>query len=220
MIYINAPISLGKTSLAKILAKHLGTRAYLEDVNKIPLLSSFYSDGQISRENKAYAVQIEFLSYRYRQLMDGIYREHAYGERNTVYDSSLLSDGLMSKNLYNRGEFPELLYKDYLKLSQDMQANVAGYSFEGPDLIIYLSGSFDLMLHRIAKRGRKIETTDPKLKEYYHSVWTIYNDWFNSYGQAPVLKIDADQYDFVENLDDQKAVLNQIDNEMHRLGMM
>ena len=72
-IYINGPIALGKTSLAKILAKDLGTKAFLEHPEKIPLLNSFYDDGKVSRELKSFAVQIEFLDYRYQQLMEGIH---------------------------------------------------------------------------------------------------------------------------------------------------
>lgn len=59
MIYINAAIGAGKTSLAKILSKDLNTHAYLEDPSKIPLLNSFYDDGRVSRELQSYAVQIE-----------------------------------------------------------------------------------------------------------------------------------------------------------------
>ena len=65
MIYILAPIGIGKTSLAKILAHDLHTKAFLEKPEKIPLLNSFYENGNISREMKAFAVQIEFLDYRY-----------------------------------------------------------------------------------------------------------------------------------------------------------
>ena len=114
------------------------------------------------------------------------------GITNTVYDSSLISDGIMSHNLYNRGEFPEILYKDYLRLNNIMQRNVAGHPFMGPDLIIYLEAPFEQMLSNIAKRGREMETTDPKLTEYYKSVWNIYRDWYNSYGNTPVLKLDLD----------------------------
>ena len=64
MIYINAAIGAGKTTLAKALADDLGTKAFLEDVNKIPLLTSFYNNGKLSRDNKSFASQIEFLSYR------------------------------------------------------------------------------------------------------------------------------------------------------------
>ena len=221
MIYINAPIGMGKTSLAKILAHKLGTTAYLEDTTKIPLLSSFYGDGKVSREQKAYALQIEFLSYRYRQLMQGLHQQTAYGMRNTVYDSSLISDGIMAKNLHDRGEFPDILYNDYLKLAEDMQTNVAGHPFKGlPDLIIYLDGSFDLMLDHIAKRGRAMETNDPKLIEYYHSVWNIYDAWYHSFGQCPVMRIDMNHYDFVNSDDDQQAVLLQILDKMESLRLI
>lgn len=221
MIYINAPIGMGKTSLADILSEHLGTKAFKEDVDKIPLLSSFYDDGEVSREQKAYALQIEFLSYRHRQLLQGLHLQETQGMRNTVYDSSLISDGIMAKNLYDRGEFPDILYNDYLKLSEDMQTNVAGHPFKGlPDLIIYLRGSFDLMLDHIQQRGRKMETTDPKLKEYYKSVWDIYEGWYKGFGQCPVIAIDMDKYDFVNNLDDRKEVLNQIDNKLKDLCLI
>lgn len=218
MIYINAPIGMGKTSLAKILSQHLHTKAFLEDVTKIPLLSSFYGDGEVSREQKAYALQIEFLSYRYRQLMQGLHLQTTKGMRNTVYDSSLISDGIMAKNLHDRGEFPDILYNDYLKLSQDMQTNVSGHPFKGlPDLIIYLQGSFDLMLDHITQRGRKMETTDPKLREYYKSVWDVYEGWYQGFGQCPVIEVDMDKYDFVNNSDDRKTVLKQIDEKLEEL---
>lgn len=221
MIYINAPIGMGKTSLAKILSQHLHTKAFLEDVHKIPLLSSFYGDGKISREQKAYALQIEFLSYRYRQLMQGLHLQTTKGMRNTVYDSSLISDGIMAKNLHDRGEFPDILYNDYLKLSQDMQTNVSGHPFKGlPDLIIYLDGNFDLMLDHIAKRGREMETNDPKLVEYYHSVWNIYDAWYHSFGQCPVMRIDMNRYDFVNSDSDRQNVLLQILNKMESLRLI
>ena len=219
MIYINAPIALGKTSLAKYLSKDLGTKAFLEKPELIPLLNSFYDDGKMSRELKSFAVQIEFLDYRYEQLMQGVYLAQQ-GMNNTIYDSSLISDGIMSHNLYNRGEFPKTLYKDYLRLNNIMQRNVAGHPFMGPDLIVYLDGPFQMMLDHIAIRGRKMETTDPKLKEYYHSVWQIYRDWYHSYGESPTLRIDMAGKDFVNNLNDRNEILDKIENELVVLGKL
>ncbi len=219
MLYINAPIGIGKTSLAKILSKDLGTKAFLEEPEKIPLLSSFYEDGNISREMKSFAVQIEFLDYRYEQLLEGMYLKQE-GMNNTVYDSSLISDGIMSRNLYNRGEFPEVLYKDYLRLNNNMQRNVAGHPFMGPDLIIYLDAPFERMLKNIELRGRKMEIEDPKLKEYYYSVWKIYRDWYNSYGDTPTMKIDMTSIDFVNNENDKIEVLNKIESQLVSLGKL
>lgn len=219
MLYINAPIGIGKTSLAKILSHDLGTKAFLEEPEKIPLLSSFYEDGNISREMKSFAVQIEFLDYRYEQLLEGMYLKQE-GMNNTVYDSSLISDGIMSRNLYNRGEFPEVLYKDYLRLNNNMQRNVAGHPFMGPDLIVYLEAPFERMLQNIRLRGRQMETGDPALKEYYHSVWQIYRDWYNSYGDTPTMKIDMTNLDFVNVADDRSKVLDAIEQELVNLGKL
>lgn len=191
----------------------------MEEPEKIPLLQDFYNDGKMSRELKSFAVQIEFLDYRYEQLMEGIFLKQE-GMNNTVYDSSLISDGIMSHNLYNRGEFPERLYKDYLRLNNIMQKNVAGHPFLGPDLIIYLDAPFEMMLAHIKKRGREMETTDPKLKEYYHSVWKIYKEWFHSYGSSPVLRIDMNGKDFVNNKQDRNSILNQIEKELVSLGKL
>ena len=208
-----------KTSLAVILAKELGTHAFLEKPEQIPLLNDFYSDGKLSRELKSFAVQIEFLDYRYEQLMQGVHLAQQ-GETNTVYDSSLISDGIMSHNLYNRGEFPEQLYKDYLRLNRIMQTNVLGHPFMGPDLIIYLDAPFEMMLDHIQIRGREMEVQDPKLKEYYHDVWQIYRDWYNSYGESPVLRIDMNGKDFVNNKRYRNSILNQIEAEMVKLGQL
>lgn len=219
MIYINAAIGIGKTSLAKILSKDLGTKAFLEEPEKIPLLSSFYEDGNISREMKSFAVQIEFLDYRYEQLLEGMYLKQE-GMNNTVYDSSLISDGIMSRNLYNRGEFPEVLYNDYLRLNNNMQQNVAGHPFMGPDLIVYLEAPFERMLQNIRLRGRQMETDDPALEEYYHSVWQIYRDWYNSYGDTPTMKIDMTNLDFVNIAEDRSKVLDAIEQELVSLGKL
>lgn len=219
MIYINAPISIGKTSLTKILSNDLGTKAFLEKPEKIPLLSSFYENGSISREMKSFAVQIEFLDYRYEQLLEGMYLKQE-GMNNTVYDSSLISDGIMSRNLYNRGEFPEVLYKDYLRLNNNMQQNVAGHPFMGPDLIVYLEAPFERMLQNIRLRGRQMETDDPALEEYYHSVWQIYRDWYNSYGDTPTMKIDMTNLDFVNIAEDRSKVLDAIEQELINLGKL
>ena len=213
MLYILGTIGSGKTSLAKILSQDLGTKAFLEDPDQIPSLKGFYSDGNMSREMKSFVTQIEFLDYRYTQLLQGLYLQQE-GMRNTVYDSSLISDGLMSLNLYKRGEFPELLYRDYIHLNKLMQSNVSGHPFNGPDLIIYLSIPFDLELKHIQKRGREMEVTDPKLKDYYYSVWKTYNAWYDSYGEAPTMKIDLGKYDFVNNNEHRNIVLNDIEEAM------
>ena len=65
-----------------------------------------------------------------------------------------------------------------------------------------------------------METTDSKLVEYYKSVWNIYRDWYQSYGQTPVLKIDVGGIDFVNNVEERDAILNKIEEELVELGKL
>lgn len=222
MIYINAAIAAGKSSLTQLLSKDLGTEAYYEQVEDMPMLKKFYSNAKESRYNLAFPLQIAFLNYRYSQLREGLYLAQQ-GMRNTVYDSSLLSDSLMAYNLYKRGEFPKEEYDLYLDLVKNMQANISGHPFNGyPDLVVYLDMSFDTMLDHIQKRGREMEDVrkDAGLIDYYKSVWTTYKNWAASYSQSAMVTIDMDQTDFVNNRADQHRTLKTIEKRMRELRLL
>lgn len=221
IIYINAPIGIGKTSLTRILTKDLGTKGFYEDVENIPMLKEFYADGNKSRNDLSFALQIAFLNYRFKQLKEGLYLAEHEGMINTVYDSSLLSDSLMAFNLYKRGEFPQTMFDLYIELNQNMISDVAAHPFNGiPDLIIYLDAPFEVMLDHIRLRGRDMETEDPKLVDYYKSVWETYNHWYQGYSQSSVLRIDMRKYDFVNNVKDRNAVLDLIEQRLVNLGKL
>lgn len=222
IIYINAAISAGKTSLATILSEDLGTTAFYEKVENMPMLEKFYSAGEDSRLALAFPLQIAFLNYRYDQLRKGLYLAEK-GERNTVYDSSLLSDGLMAGNLFRRGEFPAEEYDLYQNLSQNMQSNVSGHPFSGfPDLVVYLDMSFETMLDHIQERGRDMEVIrkDATLVDYYKSVWITYKNWAASYSQSALVTIDMDNTDFIHNEDDRNRVLDVIESRLVDLGLL
>lgn len=220
MIYVNAPISAGKTSLVKILTRDIDGVGFYEKVESVPMLKKFYSAGEESRLSLAFPLQIAFLNYRYQQLREGLALAEQ-GNRCTVYDSSLLSDSLMAGNLYRRGEFPEEEYYLYQELSQNMQANVSGHPFTGfPDLIIYLKMSFDTMLEHITHRGREMEALDDDKIDYYRGVWETYNHWYNSYSSSRIITIDMDKTDFVHNEDDRNRVLNLIESVMVDAGLI
>lgn len=221
MIYINAPIGIGKSSLTTLLANDLKTKAFYENVEGLPMLKKFYASGEASRYALAFPLQVAFLNYRYQQLREGLHLAEVKGMKNTVYDSSLLSDGLMALNLYKRGEFPKEEFRLYQELSQNMQANVSGHPFRGlPDVVIYLKSSFDLMLNHISARGRAMEAIDDDKCAYYHSVWETYNNWYDSYSQSPVITIDMDKYDYVNNEKDRFKVLNYIERNLNELGLL
>ena len=47
-----------------------------------------------------------------------------------------------------------------------------------------------------------------------------YKRWYNGFYQAPVVRIDRSQYDFVNNLSDRNKVLNMIEQKLVDLGKL
>ena len=45
-----------------------------------------------------------------------------------------------------------------------------------------------------------------------------YEDWKHTYDKSPLLVIDGDKYDFMENLEDRKSVLRQIYDKLLEVG--
>jgi len=215
MILTMAPIGMGKTNLTEILTETLGTKGFYEDISGNRMLEKFYSAGDESRYNLAFPLQISFLNYRFGQLLE------ANTQRNAVLDSSLLSDSLMAKNLLDRGEFPKTEFDLYQDVVRNMINSVTRTNdSQLPDLIVYLDGSFDLMLEHIEKRGRGMEVIDDDKRDYYKSVHDIYGNWYKGYAQSPVIKIDMNKYDFVNDMKDRKEVLTQILSRMVELQML
>lgn len=102
-----------------------------------------------------------------------------------------------------------------------MISDVAAHPFNGiPDLIIYLDAPFEVMLDHIKLRGREMETEDPKLVDYYRSVWETYSHWYQGYSQSSVLRIDMRKYDFVNSDSDRNAVLDLIEQRLVELGKL
>lgn len=217
MIYTLSPIGGGKSSLTKILTDQLGSSAYYEDVTDgiiAPILNKFYSNGSQSQQQYGLALQLAFLTKRFSQL------KVAMEEKNAVLDSSLLSDHIMCSNIHANGDMSDEEYNIYEVLNQEMQTEVNGKPWSGyPQLIIYIKISPEKEVEEISKRGRGMEMS-PDLVEYYHSVNKAYEDWYTGYVGSPTIMIDRDKYDYVNNLEDRKSVLQMIYQRMRELGML
>lgn len=218
MIFLQSPIGVGKSSLTYALAKDASFVPFYEDISKIPMLNNFYDDGSKSRTDSSFSTQIAFLNFRFKQLQQGQKLESQ--GTHTVFDSSLSSDALMARNLFNRGEMPESLYNLYIELNQNMVNSVASQGETSlPDLYVYLDAPFKLMLSHIKERGREMEQ-DKSLVPYYKDVHEIYKNWYKSCNTAKVLRIDMTKYDFVNNHEDLITVLDMIEDELVSLGKM
>jgi len=221
MIYVNASIGAGKSSLVKILSEDLGTPAFFEEVEGNEMLKKFYATGPESREALAFPLQISFLVGRFEQLRRGIQLAQELGVKNTVYDSSLLSDSIMARNLHKRGEFPDAEYHLYMRTVQQMVSSIsANASAPIPDVVIYLKISPEKEIEQIATRGRDIEVLDEDRINYFKDVNGIYHNWAESYSQSRMITIDMDEVDFVNNPSDRIDVLNHIEDVLQQEGLL
>jgi deoxyguanosine kinase len=190
-IVVEGVIGVGKTSLSRLLAEELGARLVLEVVEENPFLARFYE----SPERYAFQVQTFFLLSRFRQLQE--LDQLPLFERHTVADYLFDKDFIFaSQNL--RGAEWELYRELYGQLRPRLTT---------PDLVVYLRADPDLLLQRIAQRGRSFERDIEA--DYLWRLGRAYDDYFAQY-QGPLKVIEAAGVDFVGRPADRRAVLEQI----------
>jgi deoxyguanosine kinase len=190
-VVVEGAIGVGKTSLCRILAQELGATLNLEVVEENPFLTAFYQDP----ERYAFNVQTFFLLSRFKQLSSLA--------QQSLFDAAVVSDYLFDKDFIfasmNLRDAEFELYKDlYTHLKPQLRQ---------PDLIVYLRSDTPLLFERIAKRGREFERNiDP---EYLKTLNIHYDDYFRTYS-GKVLTLEAEEFDYVENLFDRKRVLELV----------
>lgn len=213
MIVLSGTIGAGKSTLATILSKHLGTEAFYEQVDDNPVLPLFYKDPK----QYAFLLQIYFLNKRFESI------KKALADDNNVLDRSIYEDALFFHMNADMGRATQQEVKVYDELLANMMQELPyAAAKKAPDLLIHIDISYDTMIKRIKKRGRDYEQPeqDPTLTEYYHNLLSRYDDWYDEYDYSPKMKINGDQLDYVENEDDLQIFLNQIDTKLNERNLL
>lgn len=210
MIVLSGTIGAGKTSLTNFLTDHLSSNGFYESVDDNEILPLFYKDPQ----KYAFLLQIYFLNKR----LDAI--KEANGNRLNVMDRSIYEDSLLFHSNADLGRATEVEVETYDSLLENMMEQLENSNYQKhPDLLIYIDISFETMLSRIKKRGRSFEQidNDSSLYDYYKTLNSRYSQWFENYNYSPKLRIDGDQYDFVEDPKAREKVIKMIDDKLNTI---
>lgn len=196
-------IGVGKTTWTEKLSEYLGTQPFYESVDDNPILDKFYDDPK----RWAFPLQIFFLNKRFDAI------KQALSDDNNVLDRSIYEDALFTKINYEQGNMSKEEYDLYVELLDNMMEELEGMPKKSPDLLIYLTGDFDLILEHIKHRGRDFEQwdDDPELLEYYRTLYNAYDEWFEQYDKSPKVRIDVGEVD-VLNGENVHLVFNKIED--------
>jgi deoxyadenosine/deoxycytidine kinase len=195
---VEGPIGVGKTSLTKLLADYIqdDIRLIHEDADN-PFLGDFYSDAPGS----AFRTQLYFLLSRFDQLKSLRQRE--------LFHKKVISDFMFEKDKI----FAYLTLSDSELMVYEKLFDLLSPQVPEPDLVVYLTADVKTLRKRIAKRGRDIEgDIDP---DYLEEVSKAYNYYFYHFSRTPLLVVNTDDIDFVNDRDDLEDLVKQID-EMDR----
>jgi deoxyadenosine/deoxycytidine kinase len=191
-IGVEGVIGVGKTSLSRMLAERLQARLVLEEVEENPFLKDFYRD----RARFAFQTQMHFLFSRYQQ-------QRGLGQTE-LFSECMVADYLFAKDrIFARLNLSERELALYERLVGWLELDVVK-----PDVVVYLQAGADTLMERIAKRGRQFEKDMER--DYIEQLVEAYNHFFFHYADAPLLVVNTNAIDFVNNPDDFEDLLKRI----------
>ncbi|WP_455198746.1 deoxynucleoside kinase [Kaarinaea lacus] len=191
-IVIEGPIGVGKTSLAKRLAKDFGGELLLEGAEENPFLERFYRNPR----HAALPTQLFFLFQRARQMQEL--------RQSDMFAPVRVGDFLMEKDRL----FAQLtLDDDELNLYEQIFANLT-VDAPKPDLVIYLQAPVEVLLDRVKKRGRNFERFIET--NYLERLVEAYTRFFYYYSDTPLLIVNATEIDLVDKAKDYELLVEQL----------
>ena len=181
LVLVAGNIGAGKTSLTDRLGARLGWRTAFESVQDNPYLADFYGD----MCQWSFHLQVFFLGHRAHQHV-----ELARGPESAIADRSIYEDAyIFARALHHLGNLSERDYEAYRR--------VFGLVVEGlprPDLLLYLKAPVPVLLDRIHRRQRDMESGITA--DYLKLLDSFYEEWLQTFDLCPVLTIPSENLDF------------------------
>lgn len=195
LVVVAGNIGAGKTSLTERIGARLGWRTDYESVADNPYLPDFYAD----MRSWSFHLQIYFLGHRAEQ-----YLRAAADPRSAILDRSIYEDAyIFARALHHMGNLAERDYLAYRKLFDLVVGNLPP-----PNLLVYLRCPVEVLMERIRRRARNIETGISA--DYLSLLDTFYDEWLRSFDLCPVLTIRTDDLDYVHQSEALDTVVERI----------
>ena len=199
LVVVAGNIGVGKTSLTERMGDRLGWWTGFESVADNPYLSDFYADMRAW----SFHLQVFFLGHRAEQ-----YLEAARDARSAILDRSIYEDTyIFARALHHLGNLSERDYLAYRRLF-DLVVD----SLPRPDLLIYLKAPVDVLMERIVRRARGMETGITT--DYLSLLDSFYDEWLGSFDLCPVLTIRTDDLDYVHQPKALEIVTERASNKL------
>jgi deoxyadenosine/deoxycytidine kinase len=199
LVLVAGNIGAGKTSLTERIGARLGWWTGFESVTDNPYLSDFYSD----MHAWAFHLQVFFLGHRAQQ-----YLEATRDSRSAILDRSIYEDAhIFARALHHLGNLAE---RDFISYRQLFDLVIE--RLPRPALLIYLKAPPVVLMDRIRKRARNMETGITP--EYLSLLDSFYDEWMTAFDVCPVLTIRTDDLDFVNRAGHLDTVIGRIQEKL------
>ena len=176
-IVVEGAIGVGKSSLAKRLAAHLGLEPLLERPEDNPFLARYYADGS----RYALQTQLVFLFQRLEQLRE--LTQPGMFERGTVADFMFGKDALFAALTLDADEH---------RLYTQIHAQVAPPALPRPDLVLWLHATPATLVERI--RGRGLVMEQGLVEADLQRLADAYAAHFERERATPLLLVDTESF--------------------------
>lgn len=192
-IAIEGPIGVGKSTLARRLAAHLGAELLLERADENPFLGRFYADPR----GYAFQAQLFFLFQRVKQMQQVAQRG--------MFSSGVVSDFMFAKDkLFARMNLDDEEFRLYAQIHAQTAREAAQ-----PDLVVWLRADPQALLERIARRGIAMERHIGE--EYLQRLCAAYDRHFDEEPPPRLFIVETDRYHPAGRDEDFARLLGHLD---------
>ena len=191
-IAVEGVIGVGKTTLARLLQPEFDAHLALEEFDENPFLRPFYRDPVAF----AFKSQVWFMLNRFEQQKRLI--QPLLGKQNIVGDSTFAKNYIFARVTLQGDEFE--MYRHLHSVLADKTTT--------PDLVVLLTADTPRLMERIARRGRSYESTITA--DYLDRLRTAYDDFFLDHPGVPVLEINTNHLNPLEEEDHRRDVIARV----------